>query len=104
MSNLDIAHTIMNQLGGFRRLGMMAGAKDFVAIENGVQFKIGRNAKRINMVRITLNGLDLYNVEFGYVTKYNGTPSFKVKSKIDDVYNDMLVNLFESNTGMYLTL
>jgi hypothetical protein len=99
MTNVEIANTILKQLGGTGRLNAMTGAKNFVAIENGVQFKIGRNSKSINTVIIRLNGRDLYDVEFGRTRKYE----FKVVNRIEDAYNDMLKDLFESNTGMYLT-
>ena len=99
MTNVEIANTILKQMGGTGRLNAMTGAKDFVAIDNGVQFKIGRNSKSINTIVIRLNGRDLYDVEFGRVRKYE----YKVVNKYDDVYNDMLKDLFEENTGMYLT-
>jgi len=99
MTNVEIANTILKQLGGTGRLNAMTGAKNFVAIENGVQFKIGRNSKSINTVIIRLNGRDLYDVEFGRTRKYE----FKVVNRIEDAYNDMLKDLFEENTGMYLT-
>jgi hypothetical protein len=103
MSNLHPSHTILLQLGGTGRLNMMTGAKNFMKTDSGVQFNIGRNAKSVNMVRVTLNGNDLYDVEFGRVRKVKGVPTYKVLNKHADVYNDMLVELFESNTGMYLT-
>ena len=99
MTNVEIANTILKQMGGTGRLNAMTGAKDFVAIDNGVQFKTGRNSKSINTIVIRLNGRDLYDVEFGRVRKYE----YKVVNKYDDVYNDMLKDLFEENTGMYLT-
>lgn len=103
MTNMTIANTILKQLGGTGRLNAMTGAKNFVAIENGVQFKIGRNSKSINTVVVRLNGKDLYDVEFGRVRKVKGLPTYKIVNEINDAYNDMLVELFESNTGMYLT-
>lgn len=103
-NRMIIASTILEQLGGTGRLHRMTGAKKFIAIDHGVQFKIGSNAKRINTVRITLNGRDLYDVEFGRVRKVKGVPTYTVVNEFKDAYNDMLVDLFESSTGMYLTL
>ena len=96
---MQIAKTILDQMGGTRRLALMTGAKNFMALESGVNFRIGKNAKNVNNVRVTLTPDDLYTVEFGKVwgTKY------KVLSKHEGVYCDMLVDLFESETGMYLT-
>ena len=61
-----IAQTIMQQLGG-SRFRAMTGAREVVALERGVRFRIGRNATRTNMVRITLRGDDTYDMEFLYV-------------------------------------
>jgi len=103
MSNLTIANTILNQIGGTRRLNVMTGAKDFMAIENGVQFRIGKNSKSVNIVRVVLNALDLYDVEFGQIRKVKGIPTYIVRSSVNDIYNDMLKGAIENGTGMYLS-
>jgi hypothetical protein len=103
-NNLEIAKTIVSQLGGTGKLRAMTGAKDFVAIDNGIQFKIGKNSEGVNLVRVVLNGSDLYDMEFGRVRKQKGIPTYKPLKTEDDLYNDMLVASFERNTGMYLTL
>jgi len=64
--NQEIAKTIMQQLGG-NQFVAMTGARQLVAIEKGVRFRIGRNATQTNMVRITLRGDDTYNMQFLYV-------------------------------------
>ena len=102
MDNKEIAQTIISQLGG-GKLVAMTGAKNFVAIENGVQFKIGRNAKSINTVIVRLNSMDTYDIEYGRVAKKKGVPTYTVKTTELNIYNDMLKESFESNTGMYLT-
>lgn len=61
-----LAQTIMQQLGG-RRFMIMTGTREVVATERGVRFRIGRNATRTNMVRITLRDDDTYNMEFLFV-------------------------------------
>ena len=45
--------------------------------------------------------MDLYDVTFAKMTR-----KFEMKSvkEYDNVYNDMLVSLFESHTGMYTKL
>ena len=50
---------------------------------------------------VELNGNDLYDVTFAKVTKMGEMKSVR---EYNDVYNDMLVSLFESHTGMYTTL
>lgn len=50
------AQTILNQLGG-NRFVAMTGAKNFVALENGIKFNIGKNASKANTVKITVLNL-----------------------------------------------
>lgn len=102
--NQEIAQVILQQLGGMNKLAVMTGAKDFLAIENGVQFNIGKNAKGVNKVIIKLTAQDLYDVEFGVVRRVKGVPTYKVLDKTEGAYCDMLKALFEKATGMYLTL
>jgi hypothetical protein len=96
--NQEIANTILQQLGGANRLVMMTGAYNFVAIQNGLSFKI-KNPKA-NYIKITLNGKDLYDLEVGRI---RGN-SYKVVSQYDDLYFDMLKPSIEKATGMYLSL
>ena len=125
--NQEIAKTIMQQLGG-NQFVAMTGARQLVAVENGVRFRIGRNATRTNVVRITLRGDDTYNMEFMYVQnppnpytllmKYMGrgmdplSAETKVKQKIaamtepqtlreyKGVYCDQLQELFRDYTKL----
>lgn len=64
--NQEIAKIILQQLGG-RQFAMMTGAKQFVAIDNGVRFRIGKNKTRANLVKIVLRGDDTYNMEFWHI-------------------------------------
>ena len=67
-----IAGEVLRQLGG-KRFIAMTGAKDFFfdTHENGdvsIVFKIGRNAKRVNYVKIAYDySSDFYNVFFNCV-------------------------------------
>lgn len=97
-ATLEIAKTIASQIGN--KALFMIGAKNLVAIENGLQFKIGKNSKGVNYVQITLNGLDLYDVRFLYVT-INGITE---KAKTENAYDDMLCSLIEKETGLYTHL
>jgi hypothetical protein len=103
---IQIANTIIGQLGGFGKLKAMTGAKDISALDSGVQFSIGRNAASVNRVRITLNGLDLYDLEFGSIRKKRNASGYSVTIKAEhkNVYNDQLTELFEQATGMRLSL
>lgn len=100
-STTRIGLTIIDQLGGMRRLRVMVGMTDLCITERGACFKIGKGAKRkINTVWIQLLPDDTYEVRFeriwgGKHTTIETWPG---------VYADMLVDLFESRTGLYLTL
>jgi hypothetical protein len=100
---MQVAQTILSQLGG-GKFKVMTGAKDFYSIKEGrgLQFKLPSNfaKNKANTVRIILNSNDLYDVEFGRVWGLN----YKVKSTHNDVYCDMLVELFENETGLYTHL
>ena len=61
--NIEIAATILAQLGG-KMFITTTGAKDFLPIENGVIFRIGRNATQANVVKIVLDPSDTYTMQF----------------------------------------
>lgn len=102
----EIASTMLNQLGG-RRFMVFTGSKVMSVQENGsnVSLTLGltRNATSANRMVITYNaGKDLYEVDFNRDTFSRKT--FESKSKnlkhYEDVYCDMLVNIFERTTGL----
>lgn len=93
-----IAMTILKQLGGAGKLNAMTGAYNFRDLGNGLAFKIKN--QRANYIKITLNGLDLYDLEVGRI---RGT-TYKVVASHNDVYFDQLKPLIEKATGMYLSL
>ena len=109
--NQIIATTIINQLGG-NKFKVMTGAKDLLAIDNGVSFKLpSRFAKDgINHISITLNGNDLYDIKFNKITSKNHevynirVPVLKEFKSFDDVYAEDLTELFESTTGLFTKL
>jgi hypothetical protein len=99
-TDMSIAHTILQQMGGTSRLGAMVGARNFVALENGVQFSIGSGAKnRINKVVVALEPDDTYTMQFWQI---RGN-LMKMVSEHDGVYAESLRPVFESATGMYLS-
>ena len=61
--NQEIANTILSQFGG-NKFVVMTGAKNFVAIENGIRFNIGRNGSSANMVKVVLDWDDTYTMQF----------------------------------------
>jgi hypothetical protein len=86
------ANTLIRQLG--TALPML-GAKDLVASENGLQFKI-QGCQRGNKVRITLDPSDTYTVELwkvrGLDFKQIGDQSF--------VHADQLHGALKALTGL----
>ena len=93
------AAEILKQIGGNRFIAM-TGAKGFAFSDKYMSFKIGRNSKGINFVRIGHNAKDLYDMQFGFVS----TKGIKVKKKVKDVYADMLGTIFTKYTGMHVRL
>ena len=96
LAQIETAKIILDQLGGERKLVMFTGAYNFVAINNGVTFKIKNRG--VNFIQIVLNYKDLYNVTFSKTFK----ETLKTVSYNHDVYFDELIPLFEKQTGMYL--
>jgi len=100
---MQVATEILNQLGG-NKFRVMTGASLFVGGENSLQFKLPsaphfvRNG--INSVRVTLNGSDLYDVEF---FKIRGVNVKKIDA-LSDVYAEDLRRIFTDRTGLDVSL
>jgi len=95
----EVAKTILQQMGGVNKIKAMTGACNFGASDNLVSFKF-KMCKKANYVRITLNSMDLYDVEF---IKIWGTKITIVKT-YNGIYDDQLKSIFEDYTGLYLSL
>lgn len=110
--NHEIATEILRQLGG-NRFVAFTGARDFIAIDNGLRFKIGRNKSKTNRIEITLNGSDLYDMEFIAYRPYSVKIDYKkgevrtieekreTVRKFEDIFFDQLQELFTEVTGLY---
>ena len=92
---------ILQQLGGNKFIAMTC-AKNLGTSGNkkNLSFNIGRNAKSINHVKITLTSADLYDMEF---IRIRGG-KVKVVKKVKGVYNDQLGKIFTKYTGMTVRL
>ena len=99
MNNQQIAKTIIEQLGG-NKFAVMTGAKFFVATNNGLSFKVGRNPKNVNKVRITLEPTDTYKMEFIKTS----VAEFKILETFEGIYCDGLREAFTSGTKLYTFL
>ena len=100
MSNLKVAETILEQLGG-NQFRMMTGAKHLAGDENSLSMRIGRNSSNSNYLKITLNSMDLYDMEFCKLTKMGEKKSV---TEYNNVYNDLMKGTFTAHTGMYTSL
>jgi hypothetical protein len=91
------AGTILQQLGGNKFIAM-TGAKDFVKDDKNrsIIFKIGRNFASISYVKIRLNSMDTYDMEFFSIRKMELKPRGEEKG----VYADQLQEMFTKHTGM----
>lgn len=99
MSKNLVAQTILAQLGnGMFRL--MTGAKNFMSDGNSLIFSLPQ--RKINKVRITLNGQDLYDIEY---SKFS--PSKRTVTPVLRHYNigaDQLRAMFKQATGLDTSL
>lgn len=99
MAHTRIAKTILEQLGG-NRFVIMTGAKQFVASENSLTFRLPKAKLGINLVRIVLTPRDEYDVQF---LKIRGTNVTQVV-KAEGVYVENLRDVFTDNTGLHTSL
>lgn len=99
MSISTVVITITDQIGN-QALRMMGAFNIIQVDENTLSFRIGKNAKAVNYVKVHLNSRDLYDVEYGRI---HGT-KYTIKSESNGIYADMLHASIESNTGMYTSL
>lgn len=97
----EIAQTIIKQMQTTNgRLIAMLGA-NLLLIENGLQINF-KGCRKADRVQIVLNGKDLYDMTFFKFNKR--TYECPVTEQYEDVYWDMLKELFEGYTGLYVSL
>jgi len=103
MSDMTVAKTILEQLGG-RRFIAMTGARDFSGSQVALTFKLpgggGYTKACINAVRVTLEPSDTYRVEFLRVRRLE----VKTVAEHTDIYAEDLCPLFERETGLKTSL
>jgi len=102
MSDKTCATTILAQMGtSVGMLRAMVNGRDFAYDDHSIQFSFS-GKRGVNKCVITLNGKDLYDMDFWYYNKRT-YDMVKVKS-FEDLYFDMLRDVFESYTGLYVSL
>ena len=101
MANLTVANTILKQMGGAGKLSAMVSAHDFVGDKDSLQFGF-KGSRKANKCRVILDPTDTYTLEFW---KYNKrTFDIQQVGSFEGLYADMLKPVFESETGLYLSL
>lgn len=109
MTDLIVANIIREQIGS--GAFAMMGAKNILGSEDSLQWKLGRVAKKISHVTVTLDENDTYTVRFDRVTRVafgaktgKWTGGVKMIAEFEGVYADMLHEIIQSNTGLCLSL
>jgi hypothetical protein len=95
MDEMYVAVTILEQLGGNKFI-TMTGAKCWTYDETSITFKIGRNSGKVQFFKVTLNALDLYDLEFYKHIK----DEKRMIEEVKGVFNDQLQEIFNRVTGM----
>lgn len=104
---MNVANTILEQLGGNRFLAM-TGANHLVADGSALRMTLPKNASKANRLYITLDGDDTYTMRFFRFTagrlnkktfEWAGDKIQEVK-QVSGVYCDMLQEIFTATTGM----
>jgi len=103
MSNIDVAKTILSQLGGGRFIAM-TGAKNLIGDATSLTFRLPKAKDGINAVKITLDPSDTYTVRFFRVGDRRTAYAQTDKSVHADIYADTLQELFTRITGLYTHL
>ncbi|WP_421556755.1 hypothetical protein [Pseudomonas kitaguniensis] len=92
-----VAAAIFDQFGA-RRFLVITGARDLVAIDQGLQFKLPANFAKdgVNMIRVELNAQDTYDVIAGRWARLE----FKEKTRESMIYAEDLQRAFTRLTGL----
>ena len=100
---MEIVETILQQMGGAHRLKAMIGAYNFMGseAEQKLIFRWKAKAKNgANSITITLDPSDTYTMQFHKIRAGKATKL----EQTDDIYSDMLREVFEDYTGLYLRM
>lgn len=109
---MSVAETILQQLGG-QRFTAMTGSKNYLTDGNSLRMTLAKNHSKANRLAITLDeATDTYRMRFykytaGRLNKktFEWVPDKVVEvAEFDNVYCDMLQELFTQVTWMYTRL
>lgn len=93
--DMTIGHTILEQMGGPGRISAMTGARFQIGV-TGVTIKFPNPSGRPNAAAIDLAVDDTYTMKF-----FRGAKTVAV---VQGVHCDQLRYIFETNTGLLLSL
>lgn len=98
---LEDANIIIEQLGGFGKLKAMVAAQQYyIDDENSsVGFKF-KGSEIANVVDIKLTALDLYDITFKKIQRFEVT----IVKQFKGMFAEDLIPTFEDFTGLYLSL
>jgi hypothetical protein len=94
---MNVATIIRDQIRALDRRAFMAwGAKDFVAMGDGLKFKTSGLVKWKGYVYVKYDeGMDLYNVQFARIRNLD----WKVDKEVNGVYVEDLVHIIDGQVG-----
>ena len=101
MSDLTVANTIISQIKAIDPSALGAWGVAFhptnkiVGGDNFVRFKTSGLVKWKGFVTITLNAMDLYDIEFARI---RGAKKI-IDKEVNDVYCDQLVEIIDAQVG-----
>ncbi len=99
--NMQVAKTILEQMGGNQFIAM-TGAHHLAGSKNTLHFSF-KGSRKTNKCKITLNGVDLYDVEFFKLNLRAADPCPLINS-YNNIYCDQLQGIFEKATWLYTSL
>lgn len=100
-ANLEVANTILQQLGG-RGFLAMTGCKNLSGDDKSLTMKLIPNRSHAKWLKITLSSMDWYKMEF---MKFNTkTGKVTIVKDFDMIYDDQLRTIFTETTGLYTKL
>lgn len=104
----QVAATILQQLGGNKFI-VMTGSHNFMhgSDEKGnpyIIMTLRSNQSKANRLRITLNSMDTYDMEFFKVRMVNYEYKNTTVQSFKGYYDDMLQEAFTKVTGFYTSL
>jgi len=96
MTDMTIANTIRDQIKMMDRMAFGAwGVRSFVGGETYLQFKSTGMVKNKGVVKIELNGMDLYDITFGKIR----VGKYTEKARMDNVFAEDMVKVIDGMVG-----